>query len=200
MKRPDVIEQLWNWGITEATIKKFKLGWNPKVQYRPITSWGLPYSENDNGRESCIRFPIGIVFPCWDGDEVIRMQIRTEDDKQKYYQIKNGEGTAPVILGNPKAPVWIPLETIRDGYLALQELEKYDVAIFVLGGASNRPTQEQHEKLINSELILNALDADYAGAVNSHSFETMEHNHAFLGKMCTPILFGGLFQNNAEKI
>ncbi|MFA9396547.1 MAG: hypothetical protein ACERJ1_17835 [Halodesulfovibrio sp.] len=170
LKSPELLEQLWNWGIQIETVKEQLIGWNPERAFRPFSSWGLAAEKNENGRERCIMLPAGFVFPCLQDGVVTRMQIRREDGQPKYYQIKGG-GKGPVIIGNPDSKIFVLVETIRDAELAFQELKKYGAAAMALGGASVRPTEEQHALLNKADLVLNALDADQAGATNSHHFE-----------------------------
>lgn len=170
LKSPDLLEELWNWGIQPETVKEQLIGWNPERTFRPYSSWGLPAEKNENGRGRCIMLPAGFVFPCLQDGVVTRMQIRREDEQPKYYQIKGG-GTGPLIIGKPDSSIYVLVETIRDAQLAHQELKKYGVAAMALGGASIRPTKEQNELLSKADLILNALDADQAGAANSYHFE-----------------------------
>ncbi|MEZ6854974.1 hypothetical protein [Halodesulfovibrio aestuarii] len=170
LNSPDLLEQLWNWGIQQKTVEEQLIGWNPERAFRPYTSWGLPYEENENGKERCIMLPAGFVFPCLRDGVVTRMQIRREDGQPKYYQIKGG-GKGPVVFGNLDSKIFVLVETIRDAELAYQELKKYGVAVIALGGASIRPTEELHNILNKAELLLVALDTDPAGAINSYHFE-----------------------------
>ena len=170
LNSPELLEQLWNWGILQETVEEQLIGWNPERAFRPYTSWGLPYEENENGKERCIMLPAGFVFPCLRDGVVTRMQIRREDEQPKYYQIKGG-GKGPVVFGDLNSKMFVLVETIRDAELAYQELKKYGVAVIALGGASIRPTEELHKVLNKAELVLIALDTDPAGATNSFHFE-----------------------------
>ena len=65
----DALASLNQWGITLDTATKVGLGWNVKRRFFSYSAWGLPYAENQNGREKHIYAPEGLVIPCYQRDE-----------------------------------------------------------------------------------------------------------------------------------
>ena len=84
LRNAEELALLERWGITAKTAETVMLGWNPKDAFYPVTKWGLPYAENDKGRERCVWIPAGLVIPCFQRDAagksvLKRIKVRVSD-------------------------------------------------------------------------------------------------------------------------
>lgn len=168
-------ERLAVWGITPATARAYKIGWNDKDVFPRYTAWGLPYDENKNGRERCIHLPAGFVFPVFGADGALqRCKVRLEHpgpDEPKYKAVVGG-GTGYAIFGDrQKCRTWIIVETERDAMLLWQELTPYSIGAMGTGSASMHPDSEAHALLQAADCILCALDTDAAGGRAAWRFD-----------------------------
>lgn len=168
-------ERLAVWGITPATARACKIGWNDKDVFPRYTAWGLPYDENKNGRERCIHLPTGFVFPVFGADgELQRCKVRLEHpgpDEPKYKAVVGG-GTGYAIFGDrQKCRTWIIVETERDAMLLWQDLAPYGIGAMGTGSASMQPDSEAHALLQAADCILCALDTDAAGGRAAWRFD-----------------------------
>ena len=168
-------ERLAVWGITPATARACKIGWNDQDQFVKYTAWGLPYDTNKNGRERCIHLPAGFVFPVFGADGALqRCKVRLEHlgpDEPKYKAVVGG-GTGYAIFGDrQKCRTWIIVETERDAMLLWQELTPYGIGAMGTGSASMQPDSEAHALLQAADCILCALDTDAAGGRAAWRFD-----------------------------
>ncbi len=153
-------------GLTERTIKKARLGWNPKDVWRKRTDWGLPVIEAKHTggfpkRKMII--PAGLTITHFINSEVIRVRVRRleENADPKYHMLAGGDSRA-MILGN--GPVFIVFESELDAILIDQEAGDF-VNSVALGSAQTRPDKETALILQKAKNLLLALDSDGAGAV-----------------------------------
>ena len=147
LRNAEGLALLERWGITAKTAETVMLGWNPKDAFYPVTKWGLPYAENDKGRERCVWIPAGLVIPCFQRDAagksvLKRIKVRVSDPElaktRKYVHVTGGEPCYGV-WGRPEWRIWVVVETERDAVLLWQELGKYGIGAMGTGSASNQP-------------------------------------------------------------
>lgn len=162
------------WGIDADTARYLGLGWNVEDVFRKYTHWGLPYAENDKGRERCIYLPKGLVLPYWVRGQVCRIKIRKQDLRDerdlKYWEAPGSE-TRYVIYGNSAWRHWVVVETERDAALVFQEVRKLRIGAMACCGTGKYPDPLAHEILSRSELILVGVDNDEAGARMTWNFQ-----------------------------
>ena len=167
--------RLAQWGISPETAAACRIGYQSKNEFAPFTSWGLPYAENDKGRERCIHLPQGFVFPVFDAQgRLLRVKVRLDnprEDEPKYKAVVGGAKSCYGIWGDRKSRVWFVVETERDGMLLWQELHPFGIGSMATGSASMTPDAEAHALLSRADLIVNALDNDHAGAAASWGFD-----------------------------
>ena len=160
-------------GLTEETVKQAGLGWISQDYYADRESWGLPESLNEQGKNTKLWLPAGLVIPCFRDGQLYRMRIRrynTSDDVGKYY-IVPGSSMTPVILSNSNR--FILVESELDCILLHQEAG--DLAtIIALGSSEIKPDSMLYERMTGADKILISLDSDKAGAYSSWKF-WMEH-------------------------
>jgi hypothetical protein len=150
-------------GLTEATIKKFLLGFLPLDRYAAAPEWGLEEILKENGQPKKLWIPMGLSIPLCHGDQVLRVRIRRPEpgDGPRYYLLR-GSDTRAMVLGQDKG-VYVLVESELDAILLAQEAGDL-VGVVALGNAQARPDTEAMEALGHSRLILVALDDDDAGA------------------------------------
>ncbi len=143
-------------GLTDTTIKIYKLGYNPTDQYVDRQQWGL-----DTGKS---KLPAGIVIPLYNQENIKYVKIRRQHYREgkKYYAIP-GSKVTPTCLIYKRDCATIVVESEIDGLLVQQEAGDF-VNVVVLGSATIRPDEMTHTILKKSPLILGALDYDRAGA------------------------------------
>lgn len=174
--RDEDYARLEAWGISRDTATRRGIGRQPKDEFIPFTAWGLPYAENENGRERHIHLPRGLVFPVYDimWRNLLRVKVRLDaprDNDPRYKAVTGGDRSCYAIFGALDSLVWFVTETERDAMLLAQELESYGIGGMATGSASMPPDATAHALLSGAALIVNALDNDAAGAAASWGFD-----------------------------
>nr|DAS14713.1 MAG TPA: DNA primase, catalytic core [Caudoviricetes sp.] len=179
LRNAEGLALLERWGITAKTAETVMLGWNPKDAFYPVTKWGLPYAENDKGRERCVWIPAGLVIPCFQRDAagksvLKRIKVRVSDPElaktRKYVHVTGGEPCYGV-WGRPEWRIWVVVETERDAVLLWQELGKYGIGAMGTGSASNQPDPYAYTLLSRADCVVNAMDNDAAGCTATYKWE-----------------------------
>lgn len=147
-------------GLTDETIKRFRIGWNTQNWFPKREAWGLPTVRKENGKPKKLWLPLGLVIPKLAGDRVDRVRVRQPEGDPRYYLLP-GSDTGPLVI--PGGPACVVVESELDAILLHQEAGDL-AAVVALGSASIRPDRATAAILDQSETILLALDADDAGA------------------------------------
>jgi len=72
-------------GLSEKTIKFFRLGWNPKDAWPLRKVWGLPNGlSKDNKPITKIYLPKGVIIPCFVDGLLQKVKIRLQEPKENY--------------------------------------------------------------------------------------------------------------------
>ena len=156
-------------GLTDETIVLAGLGWNPADIYGDRDPWGLPPEKKDDGRLKRLWLPAGLVIPCLQNDQLMRLRIRRGDpgDGPRYILV-SGSVVRPMVWSLHRNAIAV-LESELDGMLVNQEAGDL-VGVIALGSVSMKPDPEAHEALKRAERILVCLDSDGPGAKASHGF------------------------------
>ncbi len=164
-----VLERLVAWGIPAEAAKAFRLGWCHDQKFYKVTSWGLPYAENENGNEKCVWIPRGLVIPNVVDAKVVGMKVRQENPAKPEDKYRNvyGGSVRYFVYGDESFRVWQVIETERDAAMVAWLVNPLGIGVMGTGSASNRPDARAGGILARSDLILNSLDNDRAGALNS---------------------------------
>jgi DNA primase len=152
-------------GIPETAIKRFGLGWNPEDLFRPRDAWSLP-EELKEGRPKKLWIPAGLTIPLLAAHkDVHRVRIRREADDPRYYVLP-GSSMACMVTGAESPRVVVVVESELDAIMLHEQVRipEAPAAIIALGNSSRKPDAEAHNLLKSVPVILNALDADRAGA------------------------------------
>lgn len=169
-----VLAQLEAWGVTADTAKVCMIGWNDEDKSVPRESWGLEPLVKD-GKTKKIWLPEGLVLPMLSHGRVVKIKIRRPNESLqrllpdlRYWEVPGS--TKMFHRYGREASVWVLAETERDAAMIWSKVRDLGIGTMAMGGASKRPDAESAAMLRSSELILNALDFDEAGAVNSARF------------------------------
>ena len=159
-------------GLTQNMVKQAGLGWIPQDYYADRESWGLPESFNEQGKNTKLWLPAGLVIPCFHDNQLHRIRIRRHvpSDGMKYY-IVPGSSLNPMTLSNGN--LFILVESELDAILLHQEAWDLVTAI-ALGSSDTKPDRALCERLNKAGKILVSLDSDEAGAKSSWQF-WMDH-------------------------
>jgi len=175
------LDYLCGRGLTEETVRRFRLGWNPKDYFRPRQAWGLSAEKKPNGRWKHIRLAMGWVIPTIVDGQVWRLKIRQtpeallDPEAAKYLQVPGGSQRTWVIGCDRQ--VFVLVETEFDALLVLQAAGDL-VGAVPFGSASAKPDRAAFPLLHNASLLINALDFDKAGGVNTGWWaQHFGHNH-----------------------
>jgi hypothetical protein len=154
---------LLNKGLTEETIRRAGIGFNPVELYRDRRGWGLAQEIRSNGRPKLLWIPEGLVIPLQNHEGPARLRIRRPDPGNgPRYVIVAGSSLAPLIM-EPGRNVFVIVESELDALLCWQEAGDL-IGVIAMGAAGMKPDVSAHALLLKSEKILNALDHDEAGA------------------------------------
>ena len=151
-------------GLSEESIERFYLGWNPSSLWLNRSHWGLETEERR------LWIPKGLVIPTYDRSigGVIKLKIRRSDwqvgDKLPKYVEISGSMQTPSVYGDPKGRPIVVVESEIDAIL-LQQCAGDLCCSMALGGASKRPDVEGHKLLLDAPAIVFSLDVDSAGAI-----------------------------------
>jgi DNA primase len=156
-------------GLSDATIRTAGLGWNPSNISLGLSSWGLPAELKPDGKFKNLWLPAGLVIPCKNDDNVIRLRIRRSDpgDGRRYITV-SGSDSCCMIWGMFKTTKVI-VESELDGLLVYQEAGDL-VGTVALGSAQAKPDYPTHDALKKADKIIVALDHDDAGAKAAWNF------------------------------
>lgn len=150
-------------GISESSIKKWKLGWNHQDRWDLLKNWG-----SSDHPDQKVWLPKGLVIPSYDltFQELIKLKIRRTswvpgDQFPKYVEIKGGSQGLSV-YGDTRLKKAIVVESELDAILLQEKIQ--DLAFCIaLGGCSKRPDTLTDKLLRKVKLVLISLDMDDAG-------------------------------------
>lgn len=169
---------LFNKGLTEETIRRAGIGYNPLDLYRDRRGWGLPQEIRCDGKPKLLWIPAGLVIPLAPlpgqkaqspNEGVMRLRIRrTDPGDGSRYAIVAGSNLDPLILDQERK-IFLIVESELDAWLCWQEAGDLS-GVMAIGAAGMKPDVSAHELLLKSEKILNGLDYDAAGARHAWKF------------------------------
>ena len=172
LARPSALAWLAARGVTKALVLKHRIGFHSgetvagveyNNSYRGASAWGMPALPAGQ-KKICI--PAGLTIPCWDGDQPLRINVRTmAATGPKYRNVKGSQDHAIVqTIHNPGQPVGVVVESEFDA-IALSALLPA-CTVIPMGSASVHPSEAANRELRHKSLILVSLDRDAAGIGN----------------------------------
>jgi DNA primase len=147
-------------GLRDATIKRYRLGYNQADRREPFEAWGLPEDPDSKG----VWLPRGVVIPATVAGALWYVKIRRPTGSPKYTQPRGGRPALFNADNLSGAELVLLAEGEFDCILADQELG--DVAgVATLGSATNHlDLTTWGGYLLPARAILAAYDVDQAGA------------------------------------
>lgn len=184
-----LLELLRGWGITPATARACRIGYNDRDKYPPRAGWGLPAETDAKTGRTKTKFWLpgpALILPAFRAGQLIKVKARRLYPERgpkwavtrKYWEVAGSSRNAFHIYGNPKARVVIVVETERDAALLWQEGRVWDVMAMGTGGATKTPDAYAEQVLRNADVVLVAFDSDEAGAKAWFSFWRPEFPNA----------------------
>ena len=159
LKNKEELKWLRVRGITEKTVRRFKLGWNPEDIYRSRPSWGLP--EIEDNKKKRLWLPKGLVIP-WNIDgKIHRLRVRRPEGDLRYYVVP-GSGMAPMVVVGETKRACVVVESELDAILIAQETGDI-ISVIALGNSSAHPDKIAKNLLSLTDHIMVSLDFDEAG-------------------------------------
>jgi hypothetical protein len=170
LEEPEQLAYLAGRGISEQSVRRYRLGYNPGENGRPAIyrargAWGLP-AEQKNGRPRPLWIPRGIVIPLIVADAVHRIRIRREKQdltpefNLPYFMLP-GSSAATMVLGDD-ARAFVVVEAELDA-VACADAAGDICSAAAVGSSSTKPDEAATAVMKGALCILNALDFDAAG-------------------------------------
>ena len=157
---PEALQYLYSRGLTETTITRAKLGYNPAGRASSRAKWGIP---NDSDKTE-IWLPQGIVIPCEAAGVLWKIQIRRDEKhaNQDRYMTVNASGNAlygadSVTPNRPAILVEGPFDALAVAQVAA------DLCGVAACGTSGARRDRWITRLALASEVLVSLDADDAG-------------------------------------
>jgi hypothetical protein len=170
----DVITQLEAWGVSLDAARACMIGWNDEDKSVPRESWGMDPVIKD-GKSKKVWLPKGLILPMLAHGRVVKIKIRRPNESLqlllpdlRYWEVP---GSTKIFHRYGRdAAIWVLVETERDASMIWSRVRDLGIGALATGGASKRPDGDTAAIIRASELVLNSLDFDEAGAVNSARF------------------------------
>ena len=158
-------------GLTDDTLNRYDIGYNPQHIAEPHVEWGLPPSDDPSHR---IHVPRGITIPWFAGGALWRINVRRPVTTaqiaagQPKYLGPSGFGNAlynadsldvhkPVVLVEGEIDALTVAQACSDGVAAT-------VAVVATGSTAGGRRQEWIDRLLVAPCVLVAFDHDENGA------------------------------------
>ena len=152
-------------GISNDTIKKARLGYNPAAAQYSYESFGLQPETDRSGKTKSIWIPPGIIIPYFDTAGTLRrIRIRNAENFAKNpYVLLTGGSTEYFIYPEfiPGRPT-IAVEAELDGWCVWQAAGDF-INVVAVGNNTTRPDETAHDILTRSSRVLCSFDNDDGG-------------------------------------
>jgi hypothetical protein len=151
-------------GLTEETLRRWRLGYQPRDSYQKPEVWGL--------EDRKIWLPHGIVIPWYLDGKLWQIKFRRPNGDPRYVAVRGGH---PVLYGADTLAghelIAIP-EGELDAILLEQECGDL-VGVATLGGASKRLDARAADCLLGARVIFTLHDTDMAGDRGAEQFREL---------------------------
>lgn len=155
-------------GLTDETIRRWRLGYQPTDAYEDPSAWGL-----DGGKR--IWLAHGIVIPWFLDGQLWQVKIRRLDPRDpKYISVRGG---TPVLFGGETLDghdIAVLPEGEFDTMLIEQEVGDL-VGVASLGSASRKPDPLAADYLLGARVILTLHDVDASGERGADRIRDLTH-------------------------
>lgn len=153
-------------GISNETIKKARIGYNPEAVQYSFSSFGLPAEVDQAGKEKQVWIPAGFIIPYFDrSGRIRRLRIRNAEKEAKgsRYILLTGGTTEYFIYPNAvEGRETIIVEAELDGW-AIWNAAGDIINIIGVGNTTARPDEKAYQILSKAKQVFCAFDSDQAG-------------------------------------
>jgi DNA primase len=143
-------------GLADATIRQWRLGYNPAQRWEKPEMWGL---DTDDGQ---VCLPRGLAIPCRVEGILWYVKVRRPIGKPKYLNVKGGKSALFGADLLDDQPVVLLCEGEFDAMLSHQQAGDL-VGVAALGSATKRIGDRWIVALLGAQRVLTAFDTDRAG-------------------------------------
>lgn len=190
-------------GISNELIKSARLGWTLTSATFSRESWALTPELTQKGKNKQIWMPGGLIIPCFQDGELIRLRIRQDNPTRgdRFVMVPGSsmnfmEYPAGGLQGNSQSsspdlhdsdidtspssenlPVFL-VEAELDGLLLqdqINQLAPGRAKVYAIGNSSTRPNESAHAVISKASKVLMCLDNDEAGDT-----ETVWYRHQYI--------------------
>lgn len=164
-KHPGALDYLRNRGLTDATIARFGLGYNPEGRASERAKWGLERDVDPKAKHpDQIWLPAGIVIPAYADDTLWKVQIRRDDVQPGSDRYKTVTGSANVLYGADSIRPGKPAMLVEGPFDAMAVAQvASDLIGVAASGTSGARRPRWYARLALASDVLISLDADDAG-------------------------------------
>lgn len=162
-------DYLNNRGISNATIKSGRIGYNPAPAQFSYGAFGMSPEPDKSGKEKTVWIPDGVVIPYFDqAGRLARLRIRNANPhgRNPYVLLTGGTTEYFIYPGFDSSKKTMVVESELDGW-AVWEAAGGIVNVMAAGNAQTRPDQEAADRLLNCAGVLCSFDFDDAGKAES---------------------------------
>lgn len=151
-------------GLTDDTIKKARIGYNPRSINYDYGSFGLTPELDQKGKEKTIWIPSGVVIPCFTAQGLQRLRVRNANPngKNPYILLTGGTTEYLVYPDFSTSKKTMVVESELDGWLMWQIAGDL-INVMAAGNAQTRPDAIAFELLQSCSGVLCSFDFDEAG-------------------------------------
>jgi DNA primase len=157
-------------GLTDDTIRRWRLGYQARDSYQEPAAWGLIGKLPMTAKR--VWLPHGIVIPWYLDGALWQIKVRRPSGEPRYVAVRGGH---PVLYGAGTLAghdlVALP-EGELDAILLEQECGDL-VGVATLGGASKRLDARAADYLLGARVIFTLHDADAAGDRGAEQFRDL---------------------------
>lgn len=155
-------------GLTDETLKKARIGYNPRSINYDYDAFGLPPELDQKGKPKTIWIPDGIIIPHFTDKGIRRLRIRNANPKGKNPYILLTGGTTEYLIypDFSTSKKTMVVESELDGWLMWQIAGDL-INVMAAGNAQTRPDAVAFELLESCPGVLCSFDFDEAGQTES---------------------------------
>lgn len=167
LKNQKALALVMNRGFTLESIKRFKIGFNPKDLWRAREEWGIESQIKEDGSLKKLWLPAGVIIPTFSDDQVIKIKVRRSnwkdgDELPKYVEL-SGSKQRLSVYGDQTLKTALVIESELDALL-IQQFASDLIYCIALGGSTKTLDLETDQLLRRTPIFLFCPDFDKAGA------------------------------------
>jgi len=162
---PHAVDYLHSRGLTDVTIAKFSIGYNPTSREASRAKWGLEPQDGDDR----MWIPAGIVIPSYADNALWKIQIRRDEVPEGKDRYKTVTGSANALYGADSIRPARPAVLVEGPFDAMAVSQVAgDLCGVAASGTSGARRPRWYARLALASEVLVSLDADDAGDAAAH--------------------------------